>query len=64
MKFADLLDNLDPALAEKVHRRDTLEKDFQELLTAVEPDGARLALAALYELHVEDTRLILEMIRR
>ncbi len=52
------------AILELMARRDTLDNDVRELLTAVEPESARDALTALYELHREESRLLLELLRR
>lgn len=63
--FVETLGGHVPAeLAEMVARRNTAENDLRELLTAVEPESARQALTALYELHQEETRLLLALMHR
>lgn len=63
--FVEYLGGHVPAeLSEMVARCHTIENDLREFLTAVEPESCRQALNALYELHQEETRLLLAMMRR
>lgn len=50
-------------LAELVHRRDTARNDLVEYLTAVESEGARQALRALFELQQEEIGLLLALMQ-
>ncbi|MCE7869545.1 hypothetical protein DYH09_04105 [bacterium CPR1] len=51
-------------LAELVHRRDTARNDLVEYLTAVESEGTRQALRALFELHQEEIGLLLAVMQQ